>query len=156
MARMRRFLGFGAAALAAMSVVVAAPAGAAPRAERLKLRISPLTSPIYIFDAGIADVNLVPAIQVTGLLSGCRQGTDNYGESTTVEQDGHKLGEWGGHPGSGLVSCTDPSGSRVGTDPIFAFTGAPVHPGRVRITMTVQSFSNSSTVTVTRWATVPG
>jgi hypothetical protein len=145
-----------AAALAATSIVVATPAGAAPRPERLKLKISAVTSSIFIFDAGIAEENLVPAIQVTGLLSGCTPGTDTYGESTTVEQDGHILSEWGGHPGSGLTSCADPSGSRVGTDPIFAFTGAPVHPGRVRITMTVQSYRNSSTVTVTRWATVPG
>lgn|GEM_PF-6712244 len=42
------------------------------------------------------------------------------------------------------------------TDPIFAFTGAQVHPGRVRITMTVQSYSSSVKVTVTRWATIPG
>ncbi len=154
---MRKFFSvLGATALAVTSVVVATPAGAAPRAERLKLKISPVTSPIFIFDAGIAEENLVPAIQVTGLLSGCTPGTDTYGESTTVEQDGRILYEWGGHPGSGLTSCTDPSGSRVSTDPIFAFTGAPVHPGRVRITMTVRSYSNSSTVTVTRWATVPG
>jgi hypothetical protein len=145
-----------AAALAAMSVVVATPADAAPRPEHLKLKISPVTSGIFVFDAGIAEQNLVPAIQVTGLLSGCIPGTDTYGESTTVEQDGHVLSEWGGHPGSGLTSCANPSGSTVGTDPIFAFIGAPVHPGRVRITMTVQSFSNSSTVTVTRWATIPG
>lgn len=145
-----------AAALAAMSVVIATPAQAARRVEHLKLKISPVTSPIFIFDAGIAEENLVLAIQVTGLLSGCTPGTDSYGESTTVEQDGRVLYEWGGHPGSGLVSCTDPSGSRVGTDPIFAFQGAPVHPGKVRITMTVRSYSNSSTVTVTRWATVPG
>ena len=156
MARMRTFHVLGAAALAVMSVVVATPAGATPRAERLKLKISPVTSPIFLFDAGIAEQNLVPAIHVTGLLSGCTPGTDTYGESTTVEQDGHILSEWGGHPGSGLTSCTDPSGSTVGTDPIFAFTGAPVHPGKVRITMTVQSFSNSSKVTVTRWATIPG
>jgi hypothetical protein len=145
-----------AVALAAMSVVVATPAGAGPRAERLKLKINPVTSSIFIFDAGIAEENLVPAIQVTGLLSGCTLGADNYGESTTVEQDGHILSEWGGHPGSGLVSCSDPSGSTVGTDPIFAFTGAPVHPGKVRITMTVRSYSTSATVTVTRWATIPG
>ncbi|HST48847.1 hypothetical protein [Jatrophihabitans sp.] len=144
----------GAAALAAMSI--ATPAGAAPRAEHLKLKISSVTSPIFLFDAGIAEQNLVPAIQVTGLLSGCTSGADNYGESTTVEQDGHTLFEWGGHPGSGLVSCTDPSGSTVNTDPIFAFSGAPVHPGRVRITMTVQSYSSSAKVTVTRWATIPG
>lgn len=156
MARMRRFHVLAAAALVAIPVVVATPAGAVPRAERLKLKISPVTSPIFIFDAGIAEENLVQAIHVTGLLSGCTPGTDTYGESTTVEQDGHILAEWGGHPGSGLTSCPDPSGSRVGTDPIFAFTGAPVHPGKVRITMTVQSFSNSSTVTVTRWATIPG
>jgi hypothetical protein len=145
-----------AVALAAMSVVVTTPAEAVPRAEHLKLKISPVTSPIFIFDAGIAEQNLVPAIQVTGLLSGCTPGTDTYGESTTVEQDGHMLSEWGGHPGSGLTSCTDPSGSTVGTDPIFAFAGAAVHPGKVRITMTVRSYSTSSTVTVTRWATVPG
>lgn len=153
---MRTFCVLGAAALAATSVVVAAPAGAAPRAERLKLKINPVTSQIFIFDAGIAEQNLVPAIQVTGVLSGCTPGTDTYGESTTVEQDGHILSEWGGHSGSGLTSCSDPSGSTVGTDPIFAFTGAPVHPGRVRITMTVQSYSTSAKVTVTRWATVPG
>jgi hypothetical protein len=145
-----------AVALTAMSVVVATPAEATPRVERLKLKISPLTSSIFIFDAGIAEQNLVPAIQVTGLLSGCTLGTDTYGESTTVEQDGHVLSEWGGHPGSGLTSCMDPSGSTVFTDPIFAFTGAPVHPGKVRVTMTVRSYSNSSTVTVTRWATIPG
>jgi len=139
-----------------MSAVAAPAAEAAPRAEHLKLEISRVTSPIFIFDAGIAEQNLVPAIQVTGLLSGCRPGADNYGESTTVEQDGHVLSEWGGHPGSGLVSCSNPSGSTVYTDPIFAFTGAPVHPGRVRITMRVQSYSSSSTVTVTRWATIPG
>lgn len=154
---MRTLTALGAAAaLAASSLVVATPAGAAPRAERLKLKINPVTSPIFVFDAGIAEQNLVPAIQVTGLLSGCTPGTDTYGESTTVEQDGHVLSEWGGHPGSGLTSCANPSGSTVGTDPIFAFTGAPVHPGRVRITMTVRSYSNSATVTVTRWATIPG
>jgi len=71
-------------------------------------------------------------------------------------QDGHTLSEWGGHSGSGLVSCTNRSGSPVYTDPIFAFTGAQVHPGRVRITMTVQSYSSSVKVTVTRWATIPG
>lgn len=153
---MRTLHVLGAAALAAMPVVLASPAGAAPRAEHLKLDISRVTSPIYIFDAGIAEENLVPAIQVTGLLSGCTLGTDTYGETTTVEQDGHILSEWGGHPGSGLASCSSPSGSTVHTDPIFAFSGAPVHPGRVRITMTVHSYSNSSTVTVTRWATIPG
>jgi hypothetical protein len=153
---MRTLNVLGAAALAVTSVVLATPAGAAPRAERLKLKISPVTSPIFIFDAGIAEEKLVPAIQVTGLLSGCTPGTDTYGESTTVEQDGRILSEWGGHPGSGLTSCTDRSGSTVGTDPIFAFTGVPVHPGRVRITMTVRSYLNSSTVTVTRWATIPG
>ena len=61
-----------------------------------------------------------------------------------------------GHPGSGLTSCYDPAGSTVGTDPIFAFNGAPVHPGKVRITMTVQSYATSAKVSVTRWATVPG
>jgi hypothetical protein len=156
-ASMRKLNALGAAAVLAMtSVVAATPAEAAPRAERLKLKINPVTSPIFIFDAGIAEENLVPAIYVTGLLSGCTPGTDTYGESTTVEQDGRVLYEWGGHPGSGLASCTDPSGSVVGTDPIYAFTGASVHPGRVRITMTVRSYVNSSTVTVTRWATIPG
>ncbi len=153
---MRTFNVLAATVLAVTSVLVTTPAEAAPRAERLKLKISPVTSPIFIFDAGIAEQNLVPAIRVTGLLSGCTPGTDTYGESTTVEQDGRILSEWGGHSGAGLTSCSDPSGSTVGTDPIFAFTGAPVHPGRVRVTMTVRSYLNSSTVTVTRWATIPG
>lgn len=153
---MRTFNVLGAVALVAASVVVATPAEAAPRAERLKLKINPVTSPIFIFDAGIANENLVPAIHVTGVLSGCTPGTDTYGESTTVEQDGRLLYEWGGHPGSGLTSCSDPSGSTVGTDPIYAFSGAPVHPGRVKITMTVRSYQNSASVTVTRWATIPG
>lgn len=153
---MRTFNVLGAVALVATSVVVATPAGAAPRAERLKLKISPVTSPIFIFDAGIAEEHLVPAIQVTGLLSGCTPGTDTYGESTTVEQDGRILYEWSGHPGAGLTSCSDPAGSTVSSGSIFAFAGAAVHPGRVRITMTVRSYLNSSTVTVTRWATIPG
>jgi hypothetical protein len=70
-----------------------------------------VTSPIFIFDAGIAEPNLVPAIQVTGRLTGCIPGTDNYGESTTVEQDGHLLGE---------------SGERAGLQP-----GAPSTTSRV-------------------------
>ena len=153
---MRKLNVLGAAALVAASVVVATPAEAAPRAERLKLKINPVTSPIFIFDAGIAEENLVPAIQVTGLLSGCTPGTDTYGESTTVEQDGRILYEWSGHPGSGLTSCSDTSGTTVSSGSIFAFAGDPVHPGRVRITMTVRSYLNSATVTVTRWATIPG
>lgn len=152
---MRKYI-VGAVALVTTTMVVATPAAAKPRSEHLKLTISSVTSPIFIFDAGIAEQNLVQAIQVTGRLTGCIPGTDNYGESTTVEQDGHVLGEWGGHPGSGLVSCSDPAGSSVGTDPIFAFSGAPVHPGRVRITMTVQSYHTNAKVSVTRWATVPG
>jgi hypothetical protein len=137
-------------------MVVATPAGATPRPEHLKLTISSVTSPIFIYDVGIAEPNLVPAIYVTGRLTGCLPGTDNYGESTTVEQDGHFLGEAGDHAGSGLVSCSDPSGSTFGTDAICARGGAPVHPGRVRITMTIQSYSTSARLTVTRWATVPG
>lgn len=137
-------------------MVVATPAGAARRTEHLKLTLSSVTSPIFIYDVGIAEPNPVPAIYVTGRLTGCIPGTDNYGEGTTVEQDGHFLGELVDHAGSGLVSCSDPAGSTVGSEPIYGGSAFPVHPGRVRITMTVVSYHTNATLTVTRWATVPG
>ncbi|HEY0167022.1 MAG TPA: hypothetical protein VGB75_08275 [Jatrophihabitans sp.] len=98
----------------------------------------------------------VPAIQVTGRLTGCTPGTDNYGESTTVEQDGHILSESGDHAGSGLVSCSNPRDPRSEPTRSMPAAAPPVHPGRVRITMTVQSYSTSVKFSVTRWATVPG
>jgi hypothetical protein len=138
---------------ALMTAATGSPALAAKRAH-LKLVLDKQTSSIYLFNPFQAGEVYVPAVSVTATLTGCSTGADNYAESTTLTQDGHVLAEWGGHPGSGLASCTDPSGSPVSTDPLLAMDGF-LHPGRARVTMTVRTFDDSASVTVTRWVTIP-
>lgn len=161
---MRSAIALSTAALAVTSAVLAAPAQAAARntSEHLKLKLSATTSPIGLTDIGVEAEQLVPYITAFGTLSGCVSGpagVDRYAESTTVVQDGVKLVEYQHSSGSGLVSCADSAGTRVGSWPevVWPSDNAPaLHPGRVKVTMTIYSYLTGDSVTATRWATIPG
>jgi hypothetical protein len=160
---MRSAIAISTAALAAMSVVVAAPAQAARKtSEHLKLSLYTTTSPIGLTDVGIEAQQFVPYITAFGTLSGCVSGpagVDRYSESATVVQDGVTLLEYQHSSGSGLVSCRDSAGTRVGSWPEIAWpsdTAPAIHPGRVKVTMTIYSYLTGASVTATRWATIPG
>lgn len=162
---MRSAIARSAAGLVATSAIVAAsaPAAAAPKAaEHLKLSLYSTTSPIGLVDIGVDGEQLVPFITAFGTLSGCVSGpagVDRYAESATVVQDGVKLVEYQHSSGSGLVSCADRAGTGVGSWPEIAWptdTAPAIHPGRVKVTMTIYSYLTGDSVTATRWATVPG
>jgi hypothetical protein len=162
---MRSAIALSTAALAVTSAIVAAPAQAtaAPKtSEHLKLKLAASTSPIGLTDIGIEAQQLVPYITAFGTLSGCVSGpagVDRYAESATVVQDGVKLVEYQHSSGSGLVSCGDSAGTRVGSWPEIAWpsdTAPAIHPGRVKVTMTIYSYLTGASVTATRWATIPG
>lgn len=161
---MRSAIALWTAALVVTSTLAVAPAQAAARkpSEHLKLSLSTTTSTIGLTDVGVESEQLVPYITAFGTLSGCVSGpagVDRYAESTTVVQDGVQLVEYQHSSGSGLVSCNDSAGTRVGSWPEIAWpsgTAPAIHPGRVKVTMTIYSYLTGASVTATRWATIPG
>jgi hypothetical protein len=136
------------AALATASAT-ATPVLAASPPEGLTLTLSDQTSAIYLFDPTEGE-DYVPAVTVTGTLTGCLPGAGKYWEWTTLRQDGHVLGEWQGAPDPGSSSC-----GSVSSEPLLALDGH-LHAGRAQVTMRIHDPEALTWVSASRWVHIPG
>ncbi|WP_121192715.1 hypothetical protein [Motilibacter peucedani] len=126
-----------------------AAAAATQPQPKLVIHVSHRTSPIFLGDLGLAEPQLVNAVSIDATVTGCRPGS-HIQMTDAMWQDGRPLTRVEGSLAFGEYDCTSAGSFRFADE----FTSPDIHPGKVRIRLTVTGGA-ARLDTKTSQATIP-